>query len=102
MKEINQNEFKETVKEGFTLVDVSGDNCQPCKVLHQMLEVLEKENPFVNIVEINANKNPEFADEYAVMAVPTLLFMKDGELMHKEIGVLSVDKIMQIAGEYLY
>lgn len=102
MKELNQNEFKDAVKEGFTLVDAYGDNCQPCVMLEQVLMVLEKENPFVNIVRINVTRNSEFADEHDIYSLPTLLFVKDGVIEKREIGVLSADRIMEIAGEYLY
>ena len=102
MRDINQNEFKEAVQEGFTLVDVYGDNCGPCVMLAAILEVLEKENPFVNIVKINADKNKELADELDIQGVPTLLFMKDGEEQERKLGAISIDEIMETAGAYLY
>ena len=102
MKEINQSEFQEAVKEGFTLVDVYGDNCGPCVMLAKILEVLEKENPFVNIVKINADSNREFAEEFDIQGVPTILFMYDGKEEDRRLGAISVDEIMKVAAEYLY
>ena len=102
MKEINQSEFQGAVKEGFALVDVYGDNCGPCVMLAKILEVLEKENPFVNIVKINADSNREFAEEFDIQGVPTILFMYDGKEEDRRLGAISVDEIMKVAAEYLY
>ena len=102
MRDINQSEFQEAVKEGFTLVDVYGDNCTPCVFLHQVLEIIEKEYPFVNIVRLKSEDNPQFCQQYSILGVPTLFFIKDGEIKERKVGALPADEIMEIAGEYLY
>lgn len=102
IREINQDEFKEATKEGFTLVDVYGEYCGPCKSLAKTLEILDKQFPFMNIVKIESGANKEFAKEHKIFGVPTILFMYDGEIKQTRMGALGEKEIMEIAGEYLY
>ncbi len=102
MREIDQAEFKEATKEGFIIVDVFGDNCSPCEVLAQRLTVMEEEYSFLNFLKINAHKNRDFAKEYKISGVPTLLFMVDGEEKERAVGALTDQEILDIAGPYLY
>lgn len=102
MREITQAEFKEATKEGFTLVDVYGTFCEPCKALAETLKILEMEYPSMNIVKIESGANREFTKEHKILGVPTLLFMYAGEIKATKVGALRGDEIMEIAGEYLY
>lgn len=102
MKDIKQEQFQDATAEGFVLVDIYGTYCGPCKALDKVLEQMEVDYPFLNIVKINSDENRELARKLKVMAVPTLLFMKDGELKHRQTGLMSADEIMAIASEYLY
>ena len=43
----------------------------------------------------------KLADEYEVMVVPTLLFIKDGEIIHRESGFFSKDKFMALVEAYM-
>lgn len=102
IKEINQDQFQEATSEGFVLVDCYGTHCGPCKMLSKVLEEMEIDYPFLNIVKINMDNNPEFGRAHRIMAVPTMFFMKDGEIKQRQSGLMEADQIMAIAGEYLY
>jgi len=97
----NEN-FKELLKEGFTIVDFFTDTCVPCKLFSKVLEDVCDELPFVNVLKANLSKYPELADGYDVSAVPTVLFVKDGELLEKEVGLMSKDEVMEKIGSYYY
>ena len=102
IKSINGEEFKESTKEGFSIVDVYGIHCGPCQVLAKTMEELDFDYPFLNILKVCSDDNREFCKEHKIMGVPTIFFVVDGKIKHKEVGALSADKIMEIAGQYMY
>lgn len=57
--------------------------CQPCKILSSRLEGVE------GITEIDIEKNMELARKYHVRNVPLLVFLVDGEEVHRKVGLIS-------------
>ena len=56
MKVVNKEEFLETIKEGYALVDFFAEWCGPCKMLGPVLEELAKENEDVKFVKVNVDE----------------------------------------------
>ena len=50
------------------LLDFYADWCGPCKVMEPIVSELEKS---YNIEKINVDENPEVAEKYGVMSIPT-------------------------------
>lgn len=94
--------FDEMIKEGFVIVDFFQDQCQPCRMLDRVLDDLEDEMPFVNIVKINANTYPTISQRYQVSGVPDVFFFKDGELVFHQVGLVSDDELKNIIKKFLY
>lgn len=80
MEKTDEN-FIESVREGFYVVDLYGENCAPCKMLSSVIKNVEAEMPFVNFVKVNITQNSKTADAFQVDAVPTLLLIKDGNVL---------------------
>lgn len=102
IKEINQDQFNAMTKTGFHIVDFYGTHCGPCKVLAKTFESLDVDYPFLSILKINVDNNQEIAAEKRIMAVPTILFIKDGEQIARKSGALSAENIMEIVSPHLY
>lgn len=98
----NEENFAELIKEGFVIVDFYGATCVPCKAFSQILEDLEAQIPFVNIVKLCTTDYPVIARQNRVMAVPTIHFYKDGQLMEKHVGVMEEEDLKDKIAEYLY
>ena len=76
------------------LVDFYAEWCGPCKMLSPIIESLSEEfNGKVSIGKVNIDNEPGLSEKYSVMSVPTLLFIKKGEVVHREVGVIPVDKL---------
>ena len=77
------------------IVDFYADWCGPCKMLAPVLAAVAKEKAdSVEVYKINIDVHPEFAIQKSVMSVPTVMFIKDGEIKSTEIGFMSKDEIM--------
>ena len=88
----NNDDFKNLVKEGITVVDFYAEWCGPCKMMGPVLESLEN----VNIVKINVDNNEELSNEFRIMSIPTMIFFKDGEKKEEIVGFHSKEQLEEI------
>lgn len=89
MKIVNAEEFNSTIASGVTLVDFYADWCGPCKMIAPVLEELSGVYTNVNFIKLNVDNEPEVAQKYGVMSIPTILMMKDGEVVNKQVGFMA-------------
>lgn len=72
------------------LVDFYADWCGPCKMLAPIIEALAPEyEGKVKIGKLNVDNAPDTAQKYGIMSIPTLLFIKNGEVVNKIVGLVS-------------
>lgn len=72
------------------LVDYWATWCGPCKTLIPRLEDLESEYPNVKFVKIDVDQNTKHAQEVGIRSVPTIIVIKNKEVVHRSSGVNSV------------
>ncbi len=94
--------FKSLIAEGPVVVDFFGKTCGPCKMIARVLEALDDELPFLNIVKVDVDDCPKTAAEYEISGIPDLYFYKDGELVTRELGAVGEDIIREHLAEILY
>ena len=79
------------------LVDFYADWCGPCKMLAPVIEALSTEyEGKIKIGKLNVDDAPNTAQNYGVMSIPTLLYIKNGEVVNKSVGVVSKATIEEI------
>lgn len=79
------------------VVDFYADWCGPCKMLAPVIETLADElEGKVKIGKLNVDNAPETAQKYGIMSIPTLLYIKNGEVVNKTVGVVSKAEIEQV------
>ena len=64
--------------------------CAPCKAIAPTMEALKKkydeiEGSDISIISIDIDENPELGEKYKVRNIPTIVFIKDGEVMEKKV-----------------
>lgn len=74
--------------EGVALVDFWAEWCGPCRMLTPIIEDLHKEyGGKVKVGKLNVDQNPEVSMKYGVRSIPTILILKNGEVVDKHVGV---------------
>lgn len=70
--------------------------CQPCKVFGP---VMEKVKDVVNVRKIDITEDMGITDDYNVMSVPTVVFLKDGDECGRFVGVRTEDWVRDFVKE---
>ena len=94
--------YRELVSEGVVLVDFFGKTCVPCKMVARVLEELEDEFPFLNIVKVDVDECPKTAEVFKINGIPDLYYYKDGQVVRHEAGAVGGDIIRGYLAEMLY
>ncbi len=100
MIHLDKENFNDLIKEGNHLVDFFAEWCGPCKMMGPVLEEIEETvKDKTDIIKVNIDNFNELADSYKVMSIPTLLFIKDGEVLREEVGYRDNDTLIGIINE---
>lgn len=85
---ITDDNFKDLLAEGKpVVVDFWATWCGPCKQIAPYVEELaEQYKDQVSIGKCDVDDNSELPGEYGVRNIPTLLFIKNGEVVDKQVG----------------
>jgi thioredoxin 1 len=85
LKEVNLKDYEiEVPDEGKVIIDIFTKWCAPCRILSQVLENFEEQG-LIKVVKIDLDENRELGQALGISSIPTLLFIKDGKLLEKNI-----------------
>lgn len=87
VKKISENEFKDSVKSGFSVVDFSATWCGPCQMLAPVLEEVSKDmKDKVNFFAVDVDEAQDVCSELGIMSVPSIFIFKDGSKVAQTVG----------------
>ena len=70
------------------VVDFWASWCHPCKMMIPILdEVASQNGGKIKFVKVNTDQNQQTAAQYNIMSIPSLLLFKDGQEIHRMVGV---------------
>ena len=100
VKHVTTADFEEVVikAEGKVLVDFFATWCGACSMMAPVLEQVSDITPDVKIVKVDIDENPELAERYKVMSIPTFMVFENGTVVKKTVGAISKSELLELIG----
>ena len=97
---INKNNFHEEVMNSDkpVLVDFWAPWCGPCRMVVPIVEEIAAEHPEYKVVKVNVDEEAELASRFRVISIPTLVVIRDGQIVEQSIGAKPKNKILAMLG----
>ena len=96
---LNLENFDNTVKSGVTLVDFYADWCGPCRAIMPIINEIASERDDITVGAVNVDEERELAERFRVMSIPTLILIKDGQVVSRTQGARPKGAILEIIDE---
>ena len=79
----------DVLKSGKTVVvDFWAEWCGPCHAIAPVLDQIAEERNDLKVVKLNIDEEPEIAQRYGVMSIPTLILFRGGEPAAAAVGAM--------------
>ena len=97
----NDGDFESYIQTGRTIiVDFWAPTCMPCRLMEPGLEkIAATHQESVKVLKVNVNDCPKTSSRFFVRTLPTLLFIKDGQVRTQIVGAVNPNQIEKTLNE---
>jgi thioredoxin 1 len=100
--ELNEENYKSFTENGLVLVDIKAEWCGPCKVIGPLVDQISSDyHGQVSVGKLDADGARDLISELGVRNIPTLLLYKDGEIVERNTGMVTKEKIQELITNHL-
>jgi len=78
------------------LLDFWASWCAPCRMVLPVVEEIAQERSDIKVCKINIDEQPDLASRFRIMTIPTLMVMRQGEMVQKAVGALPKEQILEL------
>ena len=70
--------------------------CGPCRMVSPIVDQIADERSDIKVGKINVDEQPELAQQFRIISIPTLVVMKDGQIANKAVGAMPKEEILAL------
>ena len=96
--DVTDANFEEVVlkSDKLVIVDFWAEWCGPCRMVAPIIEELASEYDGKAIIgKVDVDENPDVAMKFNIRSIPTILILKDGEVVDKQVGATTKQKLTE-------
>ena len=83
---VTKENFEEIIGNKTVLLDFYADWCGPCRMVSPIVDEIANERTDITVGKINVDNEPQLAEAFGVVSIPTLVVMKDGKVTNQSAG----------------
>lgn len=97
IEHLTEQNFLDNTKNGLVLVDFFATWCGPCRMQAPILErVVVDLDDSAKIYKVDVDECEGVAKQYGIMSIPTLVLLKDGKEVARNVGLMSQDAVLEL------
>jgi thioredoxin 1 len=94
---LNYPGFDKVIENATVLVDFWAEWCAPCKVQDPILnDLIHDLQGKLLVGKVNVDDNRTLALKYGIMNIPTMILFKNGQIIHRFVGVQSKERLLNV------
>lgn len=94
---VNKSNFNEIINgDKPVLLDFFAEWCGPCRMVSPIVDEIAKERGDIVVGKINVDLEGELAAEFSVYSIPTLVVIKNGNIVSRAVGAQSKARILEM------
>ena len=95
---ITKDNFQELVlnSDREVLLDFWAPWCGPCRMVSPIVDEIADERKDILVGKVNVDEEMELAAQFQVMSIPTLVVLKNGQVVNRSIGAQPKDGILSL------
>jgi len=97
---LTEENFATETSNGLVLVDFYADWCGPCQMLGPVLDELAVEVTDVKITKVNVDESKPLAKQFGVTTIPNITLLKDGDVIHQDVGYKPKEALLTLIETY--
>ena len=78
------------------LLDFWATWCGPCRMVSPIVDQIADERSDIKVGKVNVDEQPELAQQFRIISIPTLVVMKDGQIANKAVGAMPKEEILAL------